>query len=59
MGKSLVAHADFQEGLGFDIERHSFTEVSQELVSPKKLNLPSEEVQKIIGRVAFVMRLKP
>jgi O-methyltransferase involved in polyketide biosynthesis len=48
----------FFEDLGFSIERHAFTEMTNELVSPKKLNLSSEQVEKTLGRwVVFVMRL--
>ena len=52
------AARSFFEDLGFEVEQHSFMEVSQELISPQKLNLSFGEVQKMIGRVAFVMRLK-
>ena len=49
----------FFEDLGFSVERHSFTEMNNELVSPQKLNLSSEQVEKTIGRlVVFAMRLK-
>ena len=48
----------FFEDLGFRIERHSFVEIADELVSPQNLHLSSEQVEKEIGRLAvFVMKL--
>lgn len=49
----------FFEDLGFTIERHSFLEVIDDLVSPKKLSMPKEETKELIEHaVVFVMRLK-
>jgi O-methyltransferase involved in polyketide biosynthesis len=49
----------FFEDLGFTIERHGFTEIADELVSPRRLHLSSEQVEKEIGRLAvFVMKLR-
>jgi O-methyltransferase involved in polyketide biosynthesis len=45
--------------LGFDVERHAFTEMTDELVSPEKLGLSPDQVERLIGRwVVFVMRIK-
>ena len=50
---------DFFEGLGFTVETHSFLEVSDELVSPGKLGMSPEQVERLNGPCpAFVMRLK-
>ncbi|MHA1691932.1 MAG: class I SAM-dependent methyltransferase [Candidatus Heimdallarchaeaceae archaeon] len=47
----------FFEGLGFRIERHSFAEVKDELVSPKKLDLSDEAVNRLIdSAVVYIMR---
>lgn len=52
-----AARAFFEE-LGFGIERHGFMEIAGELVSPQRLHLSSEQVEKEIGRLAvFVMKL--
>jgi O-methyltransferase involved in polyketide biosynthesis len=49
----------FFEDLGFRIERHSFMEIADELVSPERLHLSNEQVEKEIGRLAvFVMKLR-
>lgn len=49
----------FFEGLGFSVERHSFLEVTDQLVSPERLGMSAEEVQKLNEPcVAFVMRVK-
>jgi O-methyltransferase involved in polyketide biosynthesis len=48
----------FFEGLGFRIERHSFLEVTDQLVSPSKLGMSAQEVQRLNDPcVAFVMTL--
>ena len=53
------SHArDFFEALGFKIERHSFLEVSDQLVSPAKLGMSPEDVKRLNEPcVAFVMTL--
>lgn len=53
-----VDHAQvFFEELGFEVERHKFDEVRGELVSPERLNIPSEEADATIAHAwAFVMR---
>jgi len=49
---------EFFEGLGFIVERHSFLEVTDQLVSPDKLDMTDEEVEQLNAPcVAFVMRL--
>jgi len=49
----------FFEDLGFRIERHGFMEIADELVSPRRLHLSNEQVEKEIGRLAvFVMKLR-
>ena len=49
----------FFEDLGFRIERHSFMETANELVSPQRLHLSGEQVEKEIGRLAvLVMTLR-
>jgi O-methyltransferase involved in polyketide biosynthesis len=53
-----AAH-QFFEDLGFTIERHRFTEVMDELVSPDKLGQSQQEVDALIGGAyAFVMRIR-
>ncbi len=50
---------EFFEALGFAVERHSFLEVTDQLVSPERLGMSAEEVQKLNEPcVAFVMRVK-
>jgi len=49
----------FFNDVGFTVEKHHFAEIRDELVSPRKLELSEEEVQKAIGEnVFFVMKLK-
>lgn len=49
----------FFEGLGFDVESHSFLEVIDELTSPAKLGMPRDYVEAINGSaVCFVMKLR-
>ncbi len=49
----------FFENLGFKIEQHGFSEIADQLVSPEKIGLSPEEVQKIFkGYVVFVMRVR-
>jgi hypothetical protein len=48
---------EFFEGLGFTIERHPFTEVTNELTSPAVLGISSSEVEEMNKEaVVFVMR---
>lgn len=50
---------EFFENLGFSVERHSWLEIIDELVSPQKLDISEDEVRKMISpAVVFVMRLK-
>jgi len=50
---------EFFENLGFSVERHSWLEIIDELVSPKKLDISEDEVRKmILPAVVFVMRLR-
>lgn len=50
---------EFFEDLGFNVERHSFLEVTDQLVSPNRLAMSNEDVQKLNEPcVAFVMRIK-
>ena len=50
---------EFFEELGFSVERHSFLEVTDQLVSPERLDMSDEEVQQLNEPcVAFVMRIK-
>lgn len=50
---------EFLEGLGFSAEPHSFLEVTEQLVSPARLGMTAEEVQKLNEPcVAFVMRIE-
>jgi O-methyltransferase involved in polyketide biosynthesis len=55
-----IEHAQkFFGDLGFQIESHSFIEVSDELVSPERLNISMEQVKEMNSKpVVFVMRLK-
>lgn len=47
---------DFFEDLGFSVERHSFLEVTDQLVSPGRLGMSGEDVQRLNEPcVAFVM----
>jgi O-methyltransferase involved in polyketide biosynthesis len=49
----------FFENLGFSIERHSFMEVWDELVSPKNLGMSDEEAKRFTGSgVVYVMRIQ-
>jgi O-methyltransferase involved in polyketide biosynthesis len=49
---------DFFTGLGFAVERHSFLEVSDELVSPARLGMSAQQVERLNGPCpAFIMRL--
>lgn len=49
---------EFFEGLGFAVERHSFLEVTDQLVSPERLGMSAEEVQRLNEPcVAFLMRV--
>ncbi len=49
----------FFENLGFSIERHSFMEVKENLVSPKKLNSSDSTVNKLLdSAVIYIMRVK-
>ena len=49
----------FFENIGFEVEIHNFSEVYDQLVSPNKLKIKSEDVNDLIGSsVAFVMKLK-
>ena len=45
----------FFEDLGFRIERHSFMEIADELVSPQRLHLSREQVEKEIGGLAVLV----
>lgn len=57
--ESEEAAKKFFEDLGFSVEGRSFKEIAGELVSPQKLNLSPEQVEKMIGgRTVFVMRLR-
>lgn len=50
---------EFFENLGFSVERHSWLEIIGELVSPQKLDIPENEVRKMISQaVVFVMRAR-
>ncbi|HEY4474350.1 MAG TPA: class I SAM-dependent methyltransferase [Candidatus Paceibacterota bacterium] len=49
----------FFENMGFQVESRPFTEIYDQLTSPKKLGQTAEDVKEIIGSsVAFVMRIK-
>ncbi len=49
---------EFFESFGFTIERHSFMEVLNELVSPQRLSLPASEVNYMLeDAVVYVMTL--
>lgn len=50
---------EFFERLGFSVERHGFLEVTDQLVSPERLGMSDEDVQRLNEPcVAFVMRIK-
>jgi O-methyltransferase involved in polyketide biosynthesis len=50
----------FFEDLGFEVERHSFLEVSDQLASPAKLDMTAKDVKQLNEPcVAFVMKLAP
>jgi O-methyltransferase involved in polyketide biosynthesis len=55
-----VDHAkDFFSALGFSVEQHSFLEVTDELASPQRLKISSNDVRAINSTpVVFVMRIK-
>jgi O-methyltransferase involved in polyketide biosynthesis len=49
----------FFEILNFTVEKHNFSEIIDELVSPKKLNQSQEEVKALIDKAwVFVMKIK-
>lgn len=49
---------EFFEGLGFEVERHSFLEVTDQLVSPNRLAMSNEDVIQLNEPcVAFVMSI--
>ena len=49
----------FFENLGFTVEKHSFLEVLDELVSPKTIGLSLKDTKELLKiPVVFVMRLK-
>ena len=57
--ESVEAAVEFFESFGFTVEKHSFLEVINELVSPKKLDMSSKETKELIEHpVVFVMKLK-
>ena len=50
---------EFFENLGFSVEKHSWLEIINELVSPQKLDISEDEVRKMISpAVVFVLRLR-
>lgn len=55
-----IAHAkSFFENLGFEVEQHSFTEVSEYLSSPSSLNIPRSAVYDLLKPcTVFVMKIK-
>ncbi|MFA6254311.1 MAG: class I SAM-dependent methyltransferase [Candidatus Paceibacterota bacterium] len=56
---SVEVAIKFFEGFGFTVEKHSFMEVADELISPQKLSMGPEQVYDVAGHaVVFVMRLK-
>lgn len=56
--ESVEAAKRFFEGLGFSVEVHSFLEVTDKLVSPSRLGISPEEVEKTIkDAVVFVMKV--
>lgn len=54
-----IEHArKFFSNIGFGIEEHKFTEIIEELASPKKLNMNDDDVKKMLNNaVVFVMRI--
>jgi O-methyltransferase involved in polyketide biosynthesis len=57
--ENIEAAEKFFGDLGFVIEKHSFTEARDELVSPKQLNLSEEQINNAIGDpVFFLMKLR-
>lgn len=58
--ESEDAAREFFESQGFDVESHPFSEVSDELASPRELGFSKEEVIEILGpRTVFVMKPRP
>jgi len=54
-----VEHAkEFFKQQGFQVESHSYREVENELVSPKKLGMSKEEVSEVIKNVCGVFLMK-
>jgi len=49
----------FFENLGFRMERHGFLEIADELVSPQRVQLTKEQVEKEIGRLAVLVMTLP
>jgi O-methyltransferase involved in polyketide biosynthesis len=57
--ENVDAAEKFFGDLGLSVEKHPFTEIREELVSPERLNLSEEQVNNAIGApVFFVMKLK-
>ncbi len=57
--ESEQAAVKFFEDAGFSVERHSFLEIIENLVSPAKINLSPEETRKLLEHpVVFMMRVK-
>ena len=57
--ESIEKAQEFFENLGFTVERHSFMEVIDELVSPKRLGQTQQEVGALLkDPCVFVMRIK-
>lgn len=49
----------FFENLGYTIERHSFMEVKDELLTPQRLNVSDDELNNLIGTaVLYIMRIR-
>lgn len=50
---------EFFKNLGFSIERHTFAEVKNKLVSPKRLELSDKDINQLINdALVYVMRIK-
>ena len=57
--ESVEKAQEFFVNLGFTVERHSFMEVIDELVSPKKLGQTQQEVETLLkDPYVFVMKIK-
>ena len=61
LAKNYFDHEDaariFFEKLGYRVEQRSFQEVADQLISPARLNLPQEKINKALDHAVFLMTI--